>query len=262
MAHYGALWRIVQLFTPCLWQHPDHDVSVGDQLIKDVYEALRSSPAWNKTALVITYDEHGGFYDHVVPPDAPSPDGLNSTGKAEDGGDGAFSFDRIGVRVPTIIVSPLIPKGTVVHEPTEGEGQFEHSSIISTVVHKLFEAAEGKEKPEYLTARDEWAGTFEDVFSLSEPRTDCISTLPVIESHRKQFPHTLPPLDGMMEISELQEELLQLARELDLHSDCEMEEEGTLGKAILTEKDGLEYMQQRMDACGIGLDGARYDSGK
>lgn len=118
-------------------QHPDHDVSAGDQLIKDVYEAVRSSPLWEKTALVITYDEHGGFYDHVPPPTGvPNPDGLNST-------DDPFDFTRLGVRVPTVVISPWVKQGTVVHAKPAGEGQYEHSSIISTVVHKLFQPQSG-----------------------------------------------------------------------------------------------------------------------
>jgi phospholipase C len=93
-------------------QHPDHDVSLGDKLIKDVYESLRASPVWNKTAFIITYDEHGGFFDHVSPhPDpVPSPDGINCT---ED----PFDFTRIGVRVPTIVISPWVKKGAVIHAP-------------------------------------------------------------------------------------------------------------------------------------------------
>ena len=75
---------------PASDQHPDHDVSIGDQLIKDVYDAVRASPLWNKTALIITYDEHGGFFDHVPPPmNVPNPDGINST-------DDPFDFTRLG----------------------------------------------------------------------------------------------------------------------------------------------------------------------
>ena len=88
-------------------QHPDHDVSLGEKLIKDVYEALRSSSLWNETALVITYDEHGGFFDHVKPPtNIPNPDGRNST-------DDPFDFTRLGVRIPTVVVSPWVRKGSV-----------------------------------------------------------------------------------------------------------------------------------------------------
>lgn len=49
-------------------QHPDHSIKEGERLIKNVYEALRASPAWNETLLILNYDEHGGFYDHVPPP--------------------------------------------------------------------------------------------------------------------------------------------------------------------------------------------------
>jgi phospholipase C len=88
--------------------HPSHDVANGQKFVKEVYEALRASPQWNETLLVITYDEHGGFYDHVKTPyvNIPSPDG--NTGPAPS----FFKFDRLGVRVPTIMVSPWIKKGT------------------------------------------------------------------------------------------------------------------------------------------------------
>lgn len=71
-----------------------------------MYEALRSSPQWNESLLLITYDEHGGFYDHVVTPyiGIPSPDGIM--------GQSNFAFDRLGVRVPMIAVSPWIRRGT------------------------------------------------------------------------------------------------------------------------------------------------------
>ena len=88
--------------------HPSHDVANGQKLVKQVYETLRASPQWNETLFIITYDEHGGFYDHVETPvdNVPSPDG--NTGPAPD----FFKFDRLGVRVPTIMVSPWIKKGT------------------------------------------------------------------------------------------------------------------------------------------------------
>ena len=54
-------------------QHPNYNVALGEQLIHDVYYALRNGPAWNKTLLIITYDEHGGCYDHVPPPSGAVP---------------------------------------------------------------------------------------------------------------------------------------------------------------------------------------------
>uniref|UniRef100_A0A2P2IQ34 Uncharacterized protein MANES_06G120500 n=1 Tax=Rhizophora mucronata TaxID=61149 RepID=A0A2P2IQ34_RHIMU len=94
--------------TPANDDHPSHDVANGQKLVKEVYETLRSSPQWNETLLIITYDEHGGFYDHVKTPcvNVPNPDG--NTGPAPY----FFKFDRLGVRVPTIMVSPWIEKGT------------------------------------------------------------------------------------------------------------------------------------------------------
>ena len=88
--------------------HPSHDVANGQKLVKEVYETLRASPQWNQTLLIITYDEHGGFFDHVKTPfvNVPNPDG--NTGPAPY----FFKFDRLGVRVPTIMVSPWIKKGT------------------------------------------------------------------------------------------------------------------------------------------------------
>ncbi|KAJ7566009.1 hypothetical protein O6H91_02G084600 [Diphasiastrum complanatum] len=151
--------------------HPVHDVSNGQRLVKEVYETLRKSPQWNETLLIITYDEHGGFYDHVPTPvrNVPNPDGLN--GPAPDN----FPFDRLGVRVPMIMVSPWINKGTVVHEPNgpTPDSQYEHSSIPATV-KKIFNL-----KADFLTKRDAWAGTFESVISArTTPRTDCPEVLP------------------------------------------------------------------------------------
>merc|ERR1712048_812307 len=70
-------------------QHPDHDVRAGEVFLKDIYEALRASPTWNETLLVITYDEHGGFYDHVPPPTGVPPPDSETSYPDED-----FLFDR------------------------------------------------------------------------------------------------------------------------------------------------------------------------
>lgn len=88
--------------------HPSHDVAIGQKFVKEVYETLRASPQWKEMALLITYDEHGGFYDHVPTPvsGVPSPDGIVGPDPFY------FRFDRLGVRVPTILVSPWVEKGT------------------------------------------------------------------------------------------------------------------------------------------------------
>uniref|UniRef100_A0A7N1A4N2 Uncharacterized protein n=1 Tax=Kalanchoe fedtschenkoi TaxID=63787 RepID=A0A7N1A4N2_KALFE len=146
--------------------HPSHDVANGQKLVKEVYEALRAGPQWNETLLLITYDEHGGFFDHVETPfvDVPSPDGI--TGPAPY----FFKFDRLGVRVPTIMVSPWIKKGTVVGgaKGPSANSEYEHSSIPATI-KKMFNLSSS-----FLTRRDAWAGTFEHIVSeLASPRTDC-----------------------------------------------------------------------------------------
>lgn len=85
-------------------QHPPHDVMRGDALIADVYNTLRASPAlFGCTLLIVMYDEHGGFFDHVVPPHTVAPDGHTAR----------YSFDRLGFRVPAIFVSPLLDPGVV-----------------------------------------------------------------------------------------------------------------------------------------------------
>lgn len=88
--------------------HPSHDVALGQKFVKEVYEILRSSPQWKEMAFLITYDEHGGFYDHVPTPvsGVPNPDGIIGPDPFY------FRFDRLGVRVPTLLISPWIEKGT------------------------------------------------------------------------------------------------------------------------------------------------------
>ncbi|RWW34295.1 hypothetical protein BHE74_00016350 [Ensete ventricosum] len=119
--------------SPANDDHPSHDIARGQRLVKEVYETLRASPQWNETALLITYDEHGGFYDHVPTPvtGVPNPDGIIGPDPFY------FKFDRLGVRVPTILISPWIEKSTgeLLHEPKgpTPHSQFEHSSIPATV---------------------------------------------------------------------------------------------------------------------------------
>ncbi len=106
-------------------QHPNYNVALGEQLIHDVYEALRGGPGWAQTLLVITYDEHGGCYDHVPPPAGATP-------PDNDAGEFGFDFTRFGVRVPAVLVSPLIPAGTVFRVP-DGSVPLDHTSILKTV---------------------------------------------------------------------------------------------------------------------------------
>ena len=104
---------------------------------------------------MITYDEHGGLFDHVRPPGAVTPGDAESATPP-------FKFDRLGVRVPAVIVSPYIPRGTIVHY------LFDHTSVIATA-RKLFLAGIPNT---WLTERDRNANTFEGVLTLATPRAD------------------------------------------------------------------------------------------
>jgi len=154
-------------------QHPDHHVQAGELFIAQVYSAIRrNSGLWESTALLITYDEHGGIYDHVIPPNC-IPDGFiaspNDTGTGME-----FRFDRLGVRVPAILVSPWIPEGTVVSDRI-----FEHASIPATVTEFFvgdYEQRSPREKAaeRFVERRDGRAEASRNLFSKQVMRTDCI----------------------------------------------------------------------------------------
>jgi phospholipase C len=84
-------------------EHPPANVQVGEKFVADVINALFKSPNWKSSALFLTYDEHGGFYDHVAPPPAPVPDGIPPM---LEPGDEPGAFDRYGIRIPVTVVSP------------------------------------------------------------------------------------------------------------------------------------------------------------
>jgi phospholipase C len=157
-------------------EHPVGSVGAGERLIKTVYEAIRQSPLWSSSLLVITYDEHGGFFDHVVPPAAvpPGDDPRNAKSNPPEDpsiggtlGTPAFPFDRYGVRVPAVVISPYIEPGTV------SETIYDHTSIVATVLRHLGLPA--------LTARDAAAQDLLGLLTRAQPRTssdDAPTTLP------------------------------------------------------------------------------------
>jgi len=141
-------------------QHPPHDVGLGEQFLLRVWKAISTGKNWNSTLLVITYDEHGGCYDHVVPPPAKPPDA------ASNPGEGGFRFDRYGVRVPAVLISPYIEAGTVFRSPTDVP--YEHTSILATMRDWL-QIPEEQMPP---SERIKEAPTFAAVLTRSTPRTD------------------------------------------------------------------------------------------
>ena len=81
--------------------HPMDDVTRGEGLIKAVYEAIRNSPHWESSLLIVTFDEHGGFYDHVAAAGRGPPGDVADTTTSY-----GFAFDLLGVRVPAVVISP------------------------------------------------------------------------------------------------------------------------------------------------------------
>jgi phospholipase C len=140
-------------------QHPDFAVDAGEALIAQVYNAIRNSPIWPDTLLLVVYDEHGGLFDHVFPPTLTRDPRYPDIPPTKDFG---FRFDRLGVRVPAVFVSPRIKAGTILHR------QFDHCSIVATL-RKLFCLDQSP-----FNWREAQAATFDDIFNLAdnEIRTD------------------------------------------------------------------------------------------
>lgn len=175
-------------------QHPPSDIRAGEQLIADIYNAVVNSPNWEETLLVITYDEHGGCYDHVAPPGrATPPDKIGKPGQY------GFTFNRFGVRVPTVLISPYIQPGTICRPA--GCTPFDHTSILATI-RNCFKL----DAP--LTARDEAAPDLSCVLTLDAARTDkpAVSPLPfsaetqkrTVNELHKTIAHVLTNLTGKL----------------------------------------------------------------
>ncbi len=131
------------------------DVRAGEALVASVYDAIRTSSTVNgsnafNTLFLITFDEHGGTYDHVPPPNAVPPESDAPEGEM------GFRFDRLGLRVPAIAVSAYTDRGTIIHD------EMHHAAVIATLckLHAL--------PP--LTNRDEGANDLFTVINRSSPR--------------------------------------------------------------------------------------------
>ncbi|MEO8841599.1 MAG: alkaline phosphatase family protein [Kofleriaceae bacterium] len=130
-------------------EHPPHDIQDGQALTYRIVSAVMSNPSvWNSTVMFLTWDENGGFYDHVVPPRACPPD-LNY--QTRD-----YAFDNYGFRVPFIVVSPFAKQGYVSHYNAD------HTSILRFIEHWKHTGA--------MTMRDANAWPLLDMFDFSAPR--------------------------------------------------------------------------------------------
>jgi phospholipase C len=125
---------------PANSMHAPADVRPAEKLVADVYGALRSNPdVWKKTLLIVVFDEHGGYQDHVPPPATVSPDGI--AGRTDQSFLVPFDFKRLGLRVPAILVSPWF-------KPAVDSTVYSHATIPGSIIDAL------KLPGGFLTQRD------------------------------------------------------------------------------------------------------------
>lgn len=153
-------------FPPGNDDHPPADLANGQRFISEVYNALRANPkSWEKTMLIVTYDEHGGFYDHVVPPNNAPP---------------IAGITQLGPRVPTFVISPWVEPGDVSHEV------FDHTSIAATILRRFCSPS-----PPQMGARVDQAKDLRSMLTASQPRLN-------------QPPLTLPPAPARLRVRQKQ----------------------------------------------------------
>jgi phospholipase C len=156
LAHSGALPQVTLIepdyidLPPGNDDHPPADMADGQVLVRRVVQALVGSPAWERTLLVITYDEHGGFYDHVQPPTDAAPLG--------------GSLTTLGPRVPAFVVSPLVARGAA--HGTTFDDRFDHTSIGATILRRFA----GQRPPPRISPRLDGANDLRTTLTLTAPR--------------------------------------------------------------------------------------------
>jgi phospholipase C len=149
-------------------EHPPAHMQLGQAFVAKVIDVVSKSPQWPRTAIFITYDEHGGLYDHVVPPQACAPDQLAK--KLDKGG--VPSFTTLGIRVPFIAVSPYAKKHFVSHKT------YDHTSIVRFIQSRFVIPA--------LTGRDANAEAPWDMFDFNKPPqlTPPVITMPAVDQQK------------------------------------------------------------------------------
>ena len=177
---------------PANSMHAPKDVRPAEKLVADVYDALRARPeVWKKTLLIVVFDEHGGYYDHVPPPTTVSPDGI--AGRMDQDFLVPFDFKRLGLRVPAILISPWFEAGV-------DSTVYSHSTIAGSVI-EAFKLPGG-----FLTKRDAQAAKLTAKYLVDDGkrtwRTDVPDLTVPVQPH---------PLDMM------QRELLDGSVNLDPH---------------------------------------------
>jgi phospholipase C len=147
-------------------QHPPTDVMHGEMLIANVYNAIRKNEElWASSLLVVLYDEHGGFFDHVPPPSTVAPDENTKQ----------FSFTELGLRVPALLVSPWVDPGIC-------STQLDHTSLLRYATDKWALGPLGNRVPQ--------AESFAGSIARNSARTDCPPSLvvPVAQANALNTP--------------------------------------------------------------------------
>ncbi len=170
-------------------EHPPGDIQNGQKLVASVIKSMMKSPQWKESALFLTYDEHGGQYDHVAPPAACPPDDaapqfFTDEDKAFDAANPGTKFDRYGFRVPVVVVSPFAKKSFVSHHV------YDHTSI-TRFIEAMF-------KLPALTSRDANADPMYDFFDFENPPFMSPPELPeaAVDQARFEECKALYPTDG------------------------------------------------------------------
>jgi phospholipase C len=161
---------------------PPSSLIGGEDLLARIYTAIRDSSSSTgsnhlNTTLLVTFDEHGGTYDHVPPPTAVPPDGKGAPGQM------GFTFNRSGVRIPTLAISAWIPERTVI------SAEHRATSLLATMRERWNLGAP-------FSAREASARSFTDIFTLTSPRAQDeypeIIARPVPEMHESVAPLDAP----------------------------------------------------------------------
>jgi phospholipase C len=210
-------------------QHPDNNVAEGELIIHEVYQAIRKSKYWEKCLFVIVYDEHGGFYDHVSPPKT-IPSG------AEKPDTSRFDFKRLGVRVPAVLISPYIARGTVIHD------ELEHSSLAATAKELL------APNMTPLTDRDKNANAFSSALTLNAPRDTPKKLNMKVDGADLRTTDVDPNTHGTASLSDQQRNQVLAAYMMDLDQPASERVIGntefTLLEDINTEQKAAEYIKK------------------
>ena len=208
-------------------------VLAGELLINEVYQAIRKGKAWERTLFIITFDEHGGCFDHVSPPAAVPPLKDRSPGQMD------FTFDRLGIRIPAIVISPYVEAGTVVNT------LFDHTSIIKT--------ASNKWGLSHLTERDKAATDLGGILTRDTPRDDFPEVTPrpytptgvsedaPLSDYQKAILMLVAGFEGLKTIEQDQSDEKKIADLVKL-----IEEEGEISK-LKTVGDGIGFIQTHLE---------------